>query len=567
MIVGGIIAATGAFPVMTQDGLDEPFAVPGWIVPAALAVQPHAADIAPLPGLAGPLADPTPSAFAAAPSGRPNRGFGGDFYFRIWPIPPVVDVQNPRLNTDIPFQLWNAYLVANEIEAINTLNAAGLTLDVAAGDIFDELALQTVNVQITPLAPTSIDALFTFDMQYGGTTVRFIALLADILPISPNSGLRELWEWKTDILKAFNGDEQRIALRRQARRTFDIQMTLENDADRKAHFDKIYKVLRASIIMPTYQYHTRLKQPVAEGTDILYCNTRRADIRIGETVVVNEKQTGLQYVLKAIDVTDDYVQVENPISNSIQAGATVVGGITGRIANNRLSMYSKHGSANLTIEANDNRDTLVWPGASVTLLTCSGYPVVERRALSDSEVQENLESGGETIDNDTGKPQTYYSWKHNELMGTRRFLINRLFNFEELDYWRALFDYAKGSQNAFLLPTYRDDLFAVVPDANLPGQVEVYGSTYATQYFENPLFRFVQIASDKGDFYAEVETVENFGSTSILHFRDAIGVPGDLFTIERISYAFLVRIADDKVALTHGQTASTVEFNIQAAGV
>ncbi|WP_305016859.1 hypothetical protein [Mycobacterium tuberculosis] len=56
-------------------------------------------------------------------------------------------------------------------------------------------------------------------------------------------GIQEQFEWLTDILDNHDGTEQRIALRPRPRRKFTMALTLLDDADRKALYDKLYKTI------------------------------------------------------------------------------------------------------------------------------------------------------------------------------------------------------------------------------------------------------------------------------------------------------------------------------------
>ena len=527
----------------------------------------------PVPGAVGatgalPATYPAVNAPApAATAGAILRSFGEHIYFRVWAIPPVLDAQNPKRNTPIPFQLWNAFLTPNELQLIDAEGDTGLTLDFAPLDVLDELELRTVNVTITPAAPIAIDASYLFDFALDDVPFRFLATLADILPVHPNTGIKERLEWKTEILPGWDGTEQRIALRARPRRTFNVTLTLENDAERKALYDSLYKTLGKSIILPTYQYSTRLKANVAPGATVLPCNPKRADLRVNDTVVIQPRASDLKYVYNVTAVAADSITIDKPLTVAIAEGAMITGGVTGRLPNGAgLRMYAKHGGTELAIEAVETRDTLAYPENGIVLPTLGGYPIVERRALADSEVAENFDFGLEVIDNDTGRPKDYTAWEHKYFGGSRRFLINRLFKPDELEYWRTVLDYARGMQRAFILPTYRDDLIIRAEAGVYVGQITVEGSEYATLYAASPNYKYLRLDTNAGEFFVEIFSVTNNGDSVTLNFVDPI--PADIpeLAVNQISYAPLVRLNSDAVTLTHGNTSSTVEFDIRAAG-
>lgn len=520
----------------------------------------------PLQGLAGAVATPAATTLPAATSGPPLRGFMDHFYFRIWVIPAVFDAQNPQRNTPIPFEIWNSYLDANELQGITSSNADGLTLDLAEGSIFEALEVRKVNITITDDAPYSIDAHFDFDFEYGEGALRFLASLADILPVDANTGIQEQFDWLTDILPSYDGTEQRIALRPRPRRKFMLSLSLMNDADRKALYDKIYKTIALSIIVPAYQYQSQLKQDTVIGDNKIYCNPVRADLRAGESVILATAD-GLFFYYRIDTVNEDHVVISTAFSQVIKKRTTrVVGGFTGRLPDNTsLSMQSIMGGSQITVTMTDSRDSIAFPNypTEVSLPMLGDFPMLLRNPLADGDSPEAFAAGIEIIDNDVGKPAQYTAWDQRYISGERTYLINWLFNKDEMQFWRVFLDYCRGRQHQFYTPTYRQDLVPVEGYQLLTGGIEVVGSEYAAQYFDSPTYKQLEIESSAGTFQVQVSAVENNGSSTVLHF--AAPIDGDLTdaTVSRISYLLLCRLGTDSVMFTHNDTYSTVQLSLR----
>jgi hypothetical protein len=518
----------------------------------------------PLQGVAGVLATPAATALANAPSGPPQRGFMDHFYFRIWVIPHILDAQNPQRNTPIPFDIWNAYLESNELESITPTNALGLELDLTAGDTLAALEIREVNITITDEAPYSIDASFFFDFAQGGSLLRFLASLADILPIDANTGIMERFDWLTDTLTNYDGTEQRIALRPRPRRTFTMGLTLLNDADRKALYDKLYKTIALSIIVPAYQYQTQLKADTVIGDNKIYCNPVRADLRAGESVILVDKD-GKFFYYRIDVVNEDHVVISTAFAQVIKKRTTrVVGGFTGRLPDkSALSMQAISGAANLTITMVDARDQIQYPDYPITLPMMGDFPMLLRNPLADGDAPEAFNAGLEVIDNQTGKPAQYTAWDQRYISGERNYLINWIFNKDEMQFWRVFLDYCRGQQRPFYTPTYRQDLVPVDGYELLPGQIEVVGSEYPSLYFDSPTYKHIEIESTAGTFQLEVSSVENNGSSSVLHFATPIDGALTGATVSRISYLLLCRLGTDSVQFTHNDTYSTLQLTLR----
>jgi hypothetical protein len=537
--------------------------VPGWLDPAT-DVDANGPTLQPLSVEVTTVTDnPDPTTLPDGTAGTPIRWFGQDFYFRIWPIPRVIDVQNPLFNVDIPFKLWSAFLTPNTLQDLIATGAEGLTIDIADGAVLDTLEMRTINVQITPLAPSSIGALFTFDFEYGEAAVSFIAVLADILPIHPEALIQEKLEWKTDILTNTDGTERRIALRQRPRRSLGISLLLLDDEDRKKLYDKLYQVASKELIVPTVQYQSRLKVPTVIGDNKLYTNPRRADLRVGEKVVVQPK-TGGVYIFQVETVEADHVTINSTFSRALPKGSLVTNAFGTRLPNkSALQMSAIAGSANLNVDITEPRPQVGFPDSGVPVPTFEGKPLLLRRPISDGMDGEAFDVGLDVIDNETGKPSYHTDWLQPFVEGPRKYLIQTLFEPDDLEHWRQFFDLIRGKQKAFYTSTYRRDQVKYEDGAFVAGAIDVAGTSYASLYYESDTYRQLEIETDRGTFQLKVSAAENYGSFTTIRFTQPIEV--DLVGVEiiRISYLLKVRLMEDTVTLTHSNTYSTVELSLR----
>lgn len=549
-------------PIGGDRGTTEPLKA-GFLAGGAIATPQTAANAS--KGTAGALATPAHAILAAAASVAPLRAFAELFYFRIWAIPAVLDVQNPKRDFPIPFDLWSAYLEPNTLNAITSTGALGLTLDAVPPTTFGRLELRTVHATIGATAPIQIDATFSFAFDEGTGTLRFIALLADILPIVAEGTIVEKLEWKTDVLTNYDGSEQRIALRQRPRRTFQVQMLLGDDADRKRLYDKLFKTAALTVITPSYQYQSRLKVATVIGDNKLYTNTRRADLRVGENVIV-ATYDGTFFMYEVATVLADHVTITTAFSQVVDAGAIVCGGFAGHFGNKSgLAMQQRGGKAQLSILLTDSRSQVAWPGYAATVPTFNGKPLLLKNPLANNDAQENFDVGLATIDNMTGKPAYYSAWSQALIEGERQYLIQSLFNQDDLEFWRTFLDTVRGSQKTFYTPTYRNDLVHMAGTPFLPGELVVEGTDYATQYFGHAPFNQIDIETSVGTFQLAIDNIENLGDSTKLHFVTPIPVDVSHADITRISYLMLVRFGSDSISLTHNPANTIVDTSLRMA--
>ena len=419
-------------------------------------------------------------------SAEPLRSFGNIFYFRIWVVPTVLDAQNPIIGDPIAFRIWNAYLVSNEIQAINSTGATGLTLSATVGDVLDALEYRETTITIGSDAPIEVSALFSFDFALGEGDLTFLAILADIVPLLAESTITETYQWLTDELRSYDGTEARIAVRQRPRRTISFDVSIWKDADRKKLYDKIYKTVGATLIAPAYQFQVPLKQSTVISDNKIFCNPKRADLRAGENVVIIGPNEDF-YLYTVDQVFSDHVTITTAFAAVIPKRSIVAGGFAARIPNNTsISMTTVSGKSSLRLDIVANRDSVAQPDTTVTLDTFNGYPVLNRRPLGDSEANEAFDLGLEVIDNDIAPVEVYRNWTQPYVNGLRRFLVQSLLDIEDMEWWRVFLDYCKGKQKPFLLSTYRQDLVQAEGTDLLILRIEVEGSDYAARYFQSP---------------------------------------------------------------------------------
>lgn len=488
-----------------------------------------------------------------------------DYYYRIWVFPSELVAQNPQYETPIPFFIWNAFPIpiTNAITSVIGVNDEGLSfLGLAAP--FRAIEYRQVNVVIGSDAPPNIEAEFTFEFELGSGFFRFIANLSNILEIPIESGITVTYSWLTDVLRNYDGSEQRIALRQRPRRNFDIRVMLNDDAERKRIYDSLYKGAKSFLVMPGYFRQTPLRVATVIADNKIFCNPKEADLRVGSQVLVL-KPDGTFLVDEVIGLFADHVTVATPFSEVIPAiKSKVFAGIRTRLPDNSgLRMRSIAGEAQLLLNEYQALESIVHPQATVELTTYRGLPVLERRALGE-EAPENFSSGITIIDNETGLPEQFSSWDQNFVQGERRYLVNTLFNSADFDYWLKFLEYCRGQQRSFYTSTYREDL---VWDSSVPltdATITVLGLEYGQIYFGTPAYAQLEIVTSIGTYWKTISGVALGTATATLSFDELIVEDLTGVTVERISYLVRARLATDTVVFTFEHTHALLALSLRA---
>jgi len=170
---------------------------------------------------------------------RPGR-YSDDFYHRIHLTPSRLKLGNLISTQTREIEVWNAYFHSVDLDDVQLMNGDGLVITppVATPYVMRALEPLVYIVSISTDGPPAINATIRW-------TVDDIVLSTDdydaritgnrVIPITmaPNwsTEVIETLEWKTDIIKSYNGEEQRSRVRSKPRRGQSYYYTLvDNDA-------------------------------------------------------------------------------------------------------------------------------------------------------------------------------------------------------------------------------------------------------------------------------------------------------------------------------------------------
>lgn len=525
----------------------------------------HGGGEASFPSINGVRATPAPTALAAETT-APARGFAGDFYYRIWAVPLVLQVTNAQVGVPIPFYLWNAYPEANTLTAIGSTGAGSLSLDITPPSAFTAIEYREVNITILNNLTPEIDADFDFIFTLGATPFRFLAVVVQFLNFRPDVPIKETWSWLTDILVARNSGEQRIALRGYPRKHLSYQILVADENERREQYDRWYRSVAFDLIMPVFQYATVVTADAAIGATKIFLNPVTLDLRNGEAAIIVDPRTETSMFVSVATLDADGVTLTAPLTQAVARNMILAPAHRSRVANQTgLRMRALHGS--VQIEANmldsDTRSALTRPNNLATLTTFDGYTVLNLRPLAEADVPELMERDLETLDNQTGIPDINTAWPHAFPLGQRQFLVNRELAPIEMDFWRKFGDAVVGMREPFLHSTYRPDLTQVINPTTGSSTLRIIEGRYATDYHPHNTFKRIEIEMVGGSILRRVVQDADLEAdgTATLVLSAAFGA---VTSINRISFLNLVRLNSDDIELEHQHLYSWVDISIRA---
>lgn len=494
-----------------------------------------------------------------------------DFHYRIWVTPVELSLRNPALGIDIPIQLWNTWPFppTNTYVATALQDLTGVTADISPGDTLRSFQAGNVNLQLDSDAGLKMNGYVSFEFVQGVGLLHLTVERASIVPVIPDSPVREKWEWRSNVMVSEDGTEQRVSLTSAPRKTTDFVLTVIYPDEANAVIKQLFADSASAIVLPQYQYLAGLKVDALAGDTILSAPTNRGDLRAGSTVLIRTRQNGFE--LNTVDsVTDpDIIVLESPLQSDYPAGSWIVPAFATFL--NRRTGFERapaDGFAVLATQAVDAdiQAPFIRSGAAIILDTFNTLPLLDHRPIvRGSAVSATYDSGVNRLDYG-GKITVVAPWSHTQVELGREYLVDRFFDPDIMDWWRTFLDYARGRTKPFYVPSYRPDLVALVTPVEGAGSILLADNRYSSGTYGSTVFDQLAIYTAAGVFYTNVVSVStNEFDQDTAFISPPFPAGPEWVDIDKISFLMRCRLADDTVEWEHHQLHSYLSLGIRTS--
>lgn len=513
--------------------------------------------------LGGP---PLPVPMPAVPSatGVMALYFAGDFYYRIWVLPSILEERSPTIGSPIYFNVWNAYPWRNAISSVTVQDGDGLSISISPGDIFEDLELRRCEIVISSGAPSDIEAEYSIAFADGFASLRFIASLSSVMRPIPESPVLEEWEWKTDIMESVSGAEQRFATRSVPRRRITTSYLIGDDEEWRFWSRFLFGRIGGSIEIPLYQYATYLTAPTTAGDTEIYFDPDETDVRAGERIGIWDPSSLSGSEEKIVALTASGAVLAKGITSSAETGNYVVPLSSVRVADRTgIDMRSVSGFVRLLSDVLDVKTPLLRPGATPSYIWIDEKIVLERRPIVQGSVPSVFDLDQNLIDGQTGVHGFRTYWSHPKILGERSFLIMRGHGSADPNWWRGFFNAARGRQKTFLMPTWRRDFELVSPTQDGDESIVLSGVGHHAALLQFPMNGYLQLESATSLDRVKIKNVseDTNADTTSVELESPVQAHGANAVVSLLN---VCRLDSDTVKFTHYHDHSIVKLMIRA---
>lgn len=396
--------------------------------------------------------------------------FTDDFYNRIIIEPGTIDVGNLVSEQFYEINVFNGYFESKELQSLSVQDADGMVISGPnPPSVWGPLETKQYQITIGTDGPPAIDAQVLFD---------FIGIIDDIvisisgarivmLPYQASLPWSETLEWKTNVLTANDGSEQRIRLRKKARQSVKGVYPVPPDHLAKA-FNMAYGWLQRSWAVALWS-ETQYVGSVVAGATAIYCDTTKYDFRANGLLCIWQSNNHNE-VVEIEAVFADNISLKRVLTSNYTTAFVMpvrIGVITGNILRNTNGY-----SSNLKLEYIFKDNIELATSAPAQFL---GYDIYFDETLMPSEVLEDrFIARMDVTDYSTGVVDYFPPWINNR-RGRSVVFINE--GPEEAWTFRKWLHRRAGRLRPYWLPTFENNL-RINMEGNVASAIQCHADDY-----------------------------------------------------------------------------------------
>ncbi len=133
------------------------------------------------------------------------------------------------------------------------------------------------------------------------------------IPWRPHDGILETLEWKTSILKAFNGTEQRIKSRQSPRQFFKLRLFFDTDKKNSQYGAMLFARQKETWLIPVWSEFVEHTTDINKFDTTISVDTTFADYRASSKALIWKSETEYEFIAIA-SVSDSLLTLDSNYS-------------------------------------------------------------------------------------------------------------------------------------------------------------------------------------------------------------------------------------------------------------
>lgn len=504
--------------------------------------------------------------------GTPIWGFYDVLYFRIHVIPVVYYLGNVLQPEVRVVEVWNAWpRDSKTLSQIVETGTTGIVL-IEPGStplLYVQLSSKDYTLEISDEGPAVIEANYVFDFTSEAPELDIYGQRSIAFAFCPQRPIKEMLEWRTDILESYDGDEHRIRGRRLPRQLFEYDYLIPDPEARRWALNTIAGQHGYAFGVPVFPMMRPLTADISAGVTVIPVDTTYADFR--------ESSTFTSELVMLWRDWDDY-EVVQVIAGGVAPSSLTVERPTigGHTAGDTFAIPLQIMYSNDPIEWEESPNNVLflkvgWLSTEVAdigdvsgLPTLDGLPVLAGYNFIDRRLGEKVTRNYTLIDPESGVFDVKFGRTVTEIASVKGFEARTA---EDCWTMREIICGLNGRQTSFFLPSYRNDFTLASPIGSSATQIHVETVGFDRFLAGAPPWDAIMIELYDGtQFFRQITLTEPGSGDEVITIDSSLGQLVNQSDIRFFSIMYRMRFNVDRVEIEHKHVGE-MSSRIPVAGV
>lgn len=499
-----------------------------------------------------------------------EKSYVDDLYYRIHVTPGRIDLGNVLSVQTEEIRIWNAYFATKDMTDYVEPLSEGVTVTepVTTPYIMAPLGELSYIVTVAQSGPPQFSTAVLWTIDGVDYSVDITGRRVVVWPFGPNwrQPVNESLEWKTDIITAFSGVEQRRPIRSKPRRRFNYEITL-TATEAQQFQNTLFGWQDRQYALPVWVDQWPLVTPVSSGDTVIPVDTDTRGFWVtGLAVIMSDTQTF--EVVEVETINADNIVITKPLGSSWAARAKLyplnLATLPTNVTTQRLTSRVMQSNVEFL---SDPVNTDPYVPVLSAIDTFNGEEIIYRKPNWVSPIQYVSEKEFDFLDFDIGGVQQIQRPTGAKQARQIRWLLK---DRQDIKGFRGLLGRLRGRNGVAYVPTWFDDFTLYEAAGSGTSAIRVKANRYADFVGTDDAPQAVLIRLKDGTKILRnvIGSTDSFTGTELINLDALLPEEVNPGNVMMISLVHLCRLQQDGVTINYqSDSVAIVEMNMITVSV
>lgn len=473
------------------------------------------------------------------------------FYNRILIDPSQLDMGNLLSNQARVIKVWNGFLVQKELQGFQRLNDTGISVTEPVTPPYQMRPLEQLNyvLSVTTDGPAVIDAKYVWTVDGVEYSAAVTGRRVVVWPFGPNwsTEVTEILEWLTNILRSFDGSEQRRSIRTKARRTFSYTFQTARHESARAE-NLLWGWQNRIYALPVWTDKSKLDDDQVQGDTVVSLPTDTYCFTAGGLAAFFADASSIE-VVEIDTVNPGNLVLKRPLEGNWPKGTTVMPVVLGHLPTSvPLARRSSQAVVGVLTFTCDPVSVDPFTPDAAAPVTYNGLEVLQRQPNWGESLSNDFQYQFDTVDQLTGAIGWDQTEEFPRIQRTYPWLLNGR---QQILAFRQMLGRLRGQSKTLYVPTWHDDFVVTRTIGAADVGISVLDNEFRQMVGTDPTRDRVMIRLKDGtNFYRQIVGISTDGAYTILTIDAPLNREVQVSQVKTVHLLMRSRLAADSITLS-----------------